>query len=128
MGDDLYQSKKHKAYYLFSVLFSEGWWADDNVAIVKKAVRDHSLNLVWERRNPDDRDDDNIHIYFLENEKGKFSIILLLDPHCEGESLEILDIIPVKRNDYEMTRIYPRPAKRRLKRTRNKSLTSQNPD
>lgn len=122
MAGDLYDSKKHKAYYLFTVLFSEGWWVEDNVAIVRKAVRDHSLNLIWERRDPAKKDDDNIHIYFLENEKGKHFIVLVRDPIDLTEGPELLCKIPVKRNDYEMTRIYPRPARPKRKIARNKSF------
>jgi hypothetical protein len=125
--NDLSKSKKHKAYYLFTVLYSEGWWAENNMSKVKKAVLDHSLNLIWERRDPDDRNDDNIHIYFLENEKGKFFIILVHDPHDWSAEADRPEIIPVKRNDYGMTRIHPlpRPVRRKLKTNRNKILTPQ---
>ena len=127
LGNDLNNSKQHKAYYLFTVLFSEGWWAEDNVDMVRKAVHEHSLNLIWERRNPDERDDDNIHIYFLEKENGKYFIVLVFDSIDFTKGPDLLDIIPVKRNDYGMTRIYlrPRPARRKLKTTRNKNLSSQ---
>ena len=123
----LINSKKHKAYYLFTVLYSEGWWAENNMSKVKRAVLDHSLNLIWERRDPDQRDDDNIHIYFLENENGKFFIILVHDPLDSCAEADLPEIIPVKRNDYGMTRIYPRPrpARRKLKTTGNKTLSSQ---
>lgn len=125
LKDNLFDSKKQKAYYLFTVLFSEGWWVEDNVEIVKEAVRNHSLNLVWERRDPDERDDDNIHIYFLENEKGKNFIVLVLDSIDPSKRPELLDMIPVKRNDYEMTRIYPRPVSRKLKSTSKKNIAIQ---
>ena len=120
-------SKKHKVYYLFTVLFSEGWWVEDNVDIVRKAVHDHSLNLIWERRNPDEKDDDNIIIYFLQKENGKYFIVLVHDPVDSYEGPDLLDMIPVKRNDYGMTRIYPRPrpVRRKLKTNRNKNLSSQ---
>jgi hypothetical protein len=118
MWDDLSNSKKHKAYYLFTVLFSEGWWAEDNVEMVKNAVLNHTLNLIWQRRDPDEINDDHINIYFLENEKGKYFIILVHDSVAEAESPKLLEMISVKRNDYEMTRIYPRPAPRKPKKPR----------
>ena len=123
--DNLLSSKKHKAYYLFTVLFSEGWWAEDNVAMVKEAVLNHSLNLIWERRNPVERDDDNIIIYFLEKENGKYFIVLVHDPVDYSEGPKLLDMIPVRRNDYGMTRIFPRPVRCKLKSTRNKKLSLQ---
>jgi hypothetical protein len=127
LGDELSKSKKHKAYYLFTVLFSEGWWVEDNVDKVRKAVRDHTLNLIWERRDPNERDDDNIIIYFLEKENGKYFIVLVHDRVHNHEGPGLLDMIPVKRNDFGMTCIYPRPrpSRRKLKTNRNKNLISQ---
>lgn len=123
--NELSKSKKHKAYYLFTVLFSEGWWVEDNVDKVRKAVYDHTLNLIWERRDPNERDDDNIIIYFLEKENGKYFIVLVHDRVQNYEGPDLLDMIPVKRNDYGMTRIFPRPrpVRRKLKTTRNKNLS-----
>lgn len=125
LQNDLSGSKKHKAYYLFTVLFSEGWWVEDNVDMIRTAVHDHTLNLIWERRNPDEKDDDNIIIYFLEKENGKYFIVLVHDPVEYSKRPKLLDIIPVRRNDYGMTRIYPRPAPRKLKTAGNKGFTSQ---
>jgi hypothetical protein len=75
--------------------------------MVKKAVLNHTLNLIWERRDPDERNDDNINIYFLENEKGKYFIVLIYDSVSNDESPKLLEMIPVKKNDYEMTQIFP---------------------
>ena len=127
LRDELSKSGKYKAYYLFTVLFSEGWWVEDNVDKVRKAVYDHTLNLIWERRDPNERDDDNIIIYFLEKENGKSFIVLVYDSADYSKGPDLLDIIPVKRNDYGMTRIYPRPrpARRKLKINRNKKLSLQ---
>src|ERR1700712_2931891 len=111
LWDDLQDSKNHKAYYLFSVLYSEGWWAENNVAMVKEAILNHSLHLIWERRHPDNHDDDNIDIYFLEDALGKYSIVLLHSSLTLVGEETVLDIIPVTRNDYEMTQIYPQPPK-----------------
>jgi hypothetical protein len=109
--DRLYR-KKHKAYYLFAVLFSEAWWLKDNVRMVRKAVRNNTLHLIKDKLHPDEQDDDNIDIYFLEEGNGKFNIVLLYNPcHRDGKSA-VLDIIPVKSKDYQMTQIHPaRPCK-----------------
>ena len=111
LWDDLYGSKNHTAYYLFSVLYSEGWWAENNVEMIREAILNHSLHLIWERRHPDNHDDDNIDIYFLEDAQGKCSIVLLHSSLTMVGEETVLDIIPVNRHDYEMTQIYPAPAK-----------------
>jgi hypothetical protein len=111
LWDELYGSKKHKAYYLFSVLYSEGWWAENNVEMIREAILNHSLHLIWERRHPDNHDDDNIDIYFLEDAQGKSSIVLLHSSLTLVGEETVLDIIPVNRRDYEMTQIYPAPLK-----------------
>jgi hypothetical protein len=107
LWDRLSDSKKHKAYYLFSVLFSEAYYLENNVSMVRDAVRNNTLNLIREGCHPDDKYDDNIVIYFLDEGKGQFFIVLLFKPHSYTEQDAVLDIIPVKRNDYEMTQIYP---------------------
>jgi hypothetical protein len=75
--------------------------------MVRDAVRNNTLNLIREGCHPDDKYDDNIVIYFLDEGKGQFFIVLLFKPHSYTEQDAVLDIIPVKRNDYEMTQIYP---------------------
>jgi hypothetical protein len=107
LWDRLSDSKKHKAYYLFSVLYSEAYYFDNNVSLVRDAVRNNTLDLLREGCNPNDKYDDNIDIYFLDEGKGKFFIVLLFNPNNWYENRRILDIIPVKRNDYQMTQIYP---------------------
>jgi hypothetical protein len=103
----LHKSKKHKAYYLFSILYSEAYYFDNNVSLVRDAVRNNTLDLLREGCKPNDKYDDNIVIYFLDEGMGKFFIVLLFNPHNWSEDRRILDIIPVKRNDYQMTQIFP---------------------
>jgi hypothetical protein len=122
LWDDLHDSKNHKAYYLFSVLYSDGWWLENNVARVRKAVLDHTLNLIWERRHPDNHDDDNIDIFFLEDKKGKCSIVLLHSSLTLLGEETVLDMIPVNRKDYEMTQIYPLPVKLKSSTPRKPAL------
>ncbi len=103
----LSDSKKHKAYYLFSVLFSEEYYYENNVSLVKDAVRNNTLELLREGCRPNDKYDDNIVIYFLDEGEGKYFIVLLYNPVDWYEDRRILGIIPVKRNDYQMTQIFP---------------------
>jgi len=103
----LSNSRKHKAYFLFSVLFSKAYWLENSVSMVRNAVYNNTLYLIGNKRHPDKQDDDNIDIYFLEDEKGQFFIVLVYNPFHETRQLALLDIIPVKTNDYQMTQIYP---------------------
>ena len=84
LWDRLSNSKNHKAYYLFAVLFSEAYWLKDNVRMVRKAVRNNTLHHIKDKRHPDEQDDDNIDIYFLEEGNGKFFIVLLYNPLSIG--------------------------------------------
>ncbi len=74
--------------------------------MVRKAVRNNTLNLIRDKCHPDEKDDDNIDIYFLEEEKGNSLSSYCIIRYMNRKSA-VLDIIPVKRNDYEMTQIYP---------------------
>jgi hypothetical protein len=113
--DRLYR-KKHKAYYLFAVLFSEAWWLKDNVCMVRKAVRNNTLHLIKDKRHPDEQDDDHIDIYFLEEKDGKFNIVLLYNPYYGDRKSVVLDIIPVKSKDYQMKLIHPARPRKSAKR------------
>lgn len=116
LWNELCDSRKHKAYYLFSILYSEAYWLEKNVSLVREAVLHDTLDLLKEKCDPADQYDDNIAIYFWEDEKGKFFIVLVYVPQ-NGEDLveSVLDIIPVKRNDYEMMQIYPVPVVPKIK-------------
>lgn len=103
----LSNSRKHKAYFLFSVLFSEAYWLEDNLTMVQEAVHSNTLDQITEKRHPDEQNDDNIDIYFLEDEKGQYFIVLVYNQFYTERNDDLLNIIPVKTKDYLMTQIYP---------------------
>ena len=117
LWDTSHQKKRHKAYFLFSVLFLKAWWLKNNLFMVRKAVRNNTLDQIREKRHPDVQDDDNIDIYFIDEGNGKFFIVLLYNPCHYHRGRSLLGIIPVRTNDYKMTKIYPLRAKTNRKIT-----------
>ena len=115
LWNKLYKSKKHKAFYLFSVSFSDAYWLKDIVSIVRDAVENNALHLLRESCDPADKYEDSIWIYFLEDGRKQFFIVLIYKSLQKRDEDSLLDIIPVTTNNYQMMQIYPDPTQLRFR-------------
>jgi hypothetical protein len=115
LWNKLCKSKKHKAFYLFSVFFSDAYWLKDIVPIVRDAVENNTLHLVRENCDPADKYEDSILVYFLEDGTKQFFIVLVYKSLQKPDEDSLVDIIPVTNNNYQMMQIYPDPTQPRFR-------------
>jgi hypothetical protein len=123
LWNKLCKSKKHKAFYLFSVYFSHAYWLKDIIPIVRDAVQNDTLHLVRENCDPADKYEDSILIYFLEDDMKQFFIVLVYKTLQKPDEDSLLDIIPVTTNNYQMMQIYPDPTQPRFRAIIRKSVS-----
>jgi len=83
-----FATKIVKAFYLGGTVYS-----DENHARLLQAVRESSLNSFLEN-NPYDTQEDNIELYWIEDDRNDTKIIVVLDFLELYESERILHVLP----------------------------------
>jgi hypothetical protein len=94
-----------KAYYLGGVVYN-----DENYENVMQAISESSLDVFFEN-NTYNTQENNIELYWIDDDKEQIKILVLLDPVELYENEKVLEIVP-STNDFtgkvtKAQQIYP---------------------